>query len=125
MIIAQYFGWLLTLAIVIVAVGHVTTALIVLIWRFSFDNRQVSGNDAFRASVEALGNRFGFLRSRWVATVCSVAMLSLLLYTGVDWYASFGLSAITFVIAGVAAPYAMRFIRPSPSNITTSVKRKP
>jgi len=111
MLFAQQIGWLLTLAMVIVTVGHITKALIVLVWREASENRQVSGDDAIRAMIRAIGDVFRLLRQRWLATVCSVATLSTLLYLGVDGYASFGFSAITFVIVGLVTPLARRFVQ--------------
>lgn len=111
MLFAQQIGWLLTLAMVIVTVGHITKALIVLVWREASENRQVSGDDAIRAMIRAMGDVFRLLRQRWLATVCSVATLSTLLYLGVDGYASFGFSAITFVIVGLVTPLARRFVQ--------------
>jgi hypothetical protein len=121
---AQYLGWLLTLATVIVTVGHVTKALIVLVWREASENRQVSGDDAIRAMIRATGDLLGLLRQRWLATVCSVATLSTLLLKGVDGYASFGFSAITFVIAGLATPLAIRSVRPFVLAYVLRVPRK-
>lgn len=124
MFIAQYIGWLLTLAIVMLAVSHVTKALIVLVWKEASENRQVSGDDAVRAMIRAIGDLVGLLRQRWLATVCSVATLLTLRLLGVDGFASFGFSAITFVIAGLATPAALQFIRPIRSNVLQRVTRK-
>lgn len=121
---AQYVGWLLTLATVIVAVGHITKALIVLVWKEASEFRQVSGDDAFRALIRMVADLLGLLRLRWLATVCSVATLSTSLMLDVDGYASFGFCVITFVITGVATPSALLFIRPFASNVLQRVTRK-
>lgn len=122
---AQYVGWLLTLAMVIVTVGHVTKALIVLVWREASENRQVSGDDAIRAVIRATLDVFRLLRQRWLATVCSVATLSTLLFMGVDGYASFGFSAITFVIAGIVTPLLRRVVQPFVLAAVLRIPRNP
>lgn len=123
MILAQYIGWLLTLATVMMVVYHITKALIVLVWEQSAQFQQVGGDEAFRTMILALGDLLGLLKLRWLATGCSVAMMLTLLLMGVDGYASFGFSAITFVIAGVATPSAMQFIRPM-SNFLQKARKK-
>lgn len=104
--ITLLIGWLLTLATVIATVGRITKALILLIRSEASEFKQVSGDDAIRAMIREVVGLFGLLRQRWLATVCSVALLSTLLLLGVDGIASFGYSAITFVIAGLATSSA-------------------
>jgi len=108
---AQYLGWLLTLAIVMLTVGRITKAVIMLVWNEASELRHVSGDDAIRAMLRTFGDQLGLLRKRKLATICSVATLSALLIKGVDGYASFGFSAITFVIVGLATPSAIRSVR--------------
>lgn len=108
---AQYLGWLLTLAIVMMTVSHIVKALLTLIWSEASEFRHVSSDDAFRAMFRAFGDQLGLLYKRKLATVCSVATLLTLLFKGVDGYASFGFSAVTFVIVGLATPSAIRSVR--------------
>lgn len=95
--LALNIGWLLTLATVILAVSHVTKALIVLVSSEASELKQVSGDDAFRAIIQALVDPFGLLLQRKLALVCSFALLSLLLFLGADGLASFGYSTLAFV----------------------------
>lgn len=115
--LARYVGWLLTLACVMMAVSHVTKALIVLVWKEASELRQVSGDDAIRALIRECGDFFSLLHQRKLATVCSVASLTSLLWLGVDGYAAFGYAAITFVIAGLATPLALQYFRPLVSKV--------
>jgi hypothetical protein len=108
---AQYLGWLLTLAIVMLTVSRIVKALLTLIWSEASEFRHVSSDDALRAMLRAFGDQLGLLYKRKLATVCSVATLLTLLFKGVDGYASFGFSAITFVIVGLATPSAIRSVR--------------
>lgn len=121
--IAQQIGWLVFLATVMVSVGHVTKALIVLILSQAAQGQQVDSDDAFRAIIQIVESFFKLAYMRWLATVCSVATFSTLMYMGLDGYSSFGFSVVTFVIAAIVTPKVMISIRRIASNVSSLMKR--
>ena len=112
----QNIGWLLFLAVVIGLVGLMTKALIVKAWTEAVEGRKLDGEQALRTFFGELMPSFGVLSKRKTASVCTVAVFMLLLFTGVDVYASIGFSAMTFVVVGLAVPALQRRIRPIAAN---------
>ena len=110
--LVEQIGWLLFVAIAMVAVGYLTRGLILLTWDKGLEGKQVSSDDVIRSLIQGVVAAYKLLLQRILATVSSVAVLFLLLVQGVSVYVSLGYAAMTFVIAGLATPVVMRVIQP-------------
>lgn len=110
--LVEQIGWLLFVAIAMVAVGYLTRGLILLTWDKGLEGKQVSSDDVIRSLIQGVVAAYKLLLQRILATVSSVAVLFLLLVQGVSGYVSLGYAAMTFVIAGLATPVVMRVIQP-------------
>ncbi|VTV17917.1 MULTISPECIES: hypothetical protein [unclassified Variovorax] len=120
--IANFIGSLVTLALVVAAVGGMTKVLIVSVWEQGLLGKQISGAEAFLAMLKAMLKLSRFFMSHMLATGCSVAMLFASIVMDANFTASLGYSTIAFAIAVLATPSAMRVLRASALSFVLRLK---
>ncbi|MNR71468.1 hypothetical protein D3C71_20940 [compost metagenome] len=111
--IFNLIGSLVTLALVIAAIGGMTKALIVRVWEQGLKDKQVDSDEAYRAMFSVFAKLFSFARTHMLATVSSVAMFLASLVQDAGFHASMGFSAVVFTIATIITPLMMRALRAS------------
>ena len=108
---ANFIGSLVTLALVIAAIGGATKVLIVSVWEHGLLGKQISGTEAFRAMLQALLKLSRFCRTHMLATGCSVATLLVFIVMNTGFTASLGFSTIAFAIVVPVGSSATRASR--------------
>ena len=109
---AENVGWLIFLTCAAAAAGSLVKGLLKLVWDESTEGNVVDTTDALFAMASIVLGWLQLLKSRWLATVCTVAVFLLMLgSTSVSVYASLGYSVMAFAVIGLLTPMLTRRLK--------------
>ena len=110
---AETVGWIVFLACVIIMSINLSKAVLEMVWDESAKGKVVDTTDALFAMSSTVFSWIKLMKSNWLATVCAVAVLLLMLgSTSISVYASFGYSVMAYAISGIFTPMLLRRLKP-------------